>query len=92
MVHAVRQAFSALRAQGTVITPAKLRGLELMPDWLLVGASQLALRTAYAELIVARHATVARDEMAVLSEGLHRLVASSAGTMAERDPATSEKS
>lgn len=92
MVHAVRQAFSALRAQGTAITPAKLRGLALLPDWLLVGASQLALRTAYADLVVARHATVARDEMAGLSEALHRLVARSPGTMAEHDPATPEKS
>ena len=92
MVHTIRQAFSALRAQGTAITPVKLRGLEMLPDWLLVGACKLALRTAYADLIVARHATVARDEMAALSESLHRLVARSAGTLAERDLTNPEKS
>lgn len=90
MVQAIRQAFLALRAHGTAITPAKLRMAELLPDWIIVGACQLALRTAYADLIVARHATVARDEMAALSEALHRLVVRSAGTMAERDPPTPE--
>jgi 2-dehydropantoate 2-reductase len=74
LLHNIRQAFSALRAQGTPITPAKLRGLELLPDWLLASACQWALRTAYADLIVARHATIAREEMAGLSEQLHRLV------------------
>ena len=75
----IRQAFSALRTQGVPITPARFRALELLPDWLLVGACQSALRTSYADLIVARHATVARDEMAALSEQLHKLVAGSAG-------------
>ena len=79
MLCTIRQAFSALRAQGIPVTPAKLRGLELLPDWLLVGACQWALRTSYADLIVARHATVAREEMVALSEQLHSLVTSSAG-------------
>ena len=61
------------------MTPAKMRSLELLPDWLLVGACKWALRTAYADLVVARHATIARDEMAVLSEQLRRLMALSAG-------------
>jgi 2-dehydropantoate 2-reductase len=78
MLRAIRQAFSALRAQGIPVTPAKLRSLELLPDWLLVGACQWALRTSYADLVVARHATMARDEMAVLSEQLRGLVALSA--------------
>jgi 2-dehydropantoate 2-reductase len=79
MLQAIHRAFAALRAQGIPVTPAKLRGLELIPDWLLVGACQWALRTAYADLIVARHATVARGEMAALSEQLHELVARSDG-------------
>ena len=79
MVRTIRQAFAALRAQGIPVTPARLRGLELLPEWLLVGACQWALRTFYADLIVARHATVAGEEMAVLSEQLHGLVARSAG-------------
>jgi 2-dehydropantoate 2-reductase len=79
MLRSIRQAFWALRAQGIPVTPAKLRSLELLPDWLLVGACQWALRTAYADLVVARHATIARDEMAELSEQLRGLVAVSAG-------------
>lgn len=78
MLRSIRQAFSALHAQGIPVTPAKLRSLELLPDWLLVGACQWALRTSYADLIVARHATVAREEMAALSEQLRGLVALSA--------------
>ena len=79
MLHSVRRAFSALRVQDVPVTPAKLRGLELLPVWLLVGACQWALRTSFADLIVARHATVAREEMAALSEQLHEMVARSAG-------------
>jgi 2-dehydropantoate 2-reductase len=79
MVCAIRQAFSALRVHGIPVTPAKLRGIELLPEWLLVGACQWALRSSYADLIVARHATVAREEMAVLSGQLHELVVRSAG-------------
>ena len=75
----IRQAFSALRAQGIPVTPARLRALELLPDWLLVEACQWALRTSYADLIATRHATVAREEMAALSEQLHKLVAGNAG-------------
>lgn len=74
MLHTIRQAFAALRAQGIPVTPAKLRGLEFLPDWLLVRACQWALRTSYAELVVARHATVAREEMAALSGQLRVLV------------------
>ena len=83
MLRSIRKAFAALRAQGLPITPAKLRSVELLPAWLLVGACQWALRTSYAELIVARHATVAREEMAVLAEQLHALVERSAGIAAQ---------
>ena len=83
LLHTIRQAFLALRAQGIPVTPAKLRGLELLPDWLLVRACQWALRTAFADLVVARHATVAREEMAVLSGQLRLLVARSAAMAAK---------
>jgi 2-dehydropantoate 2-reductase len=82
MLRAIRQAFSALRAHGIPVTPARLRGLELLPDWVLIGACQWALRTSYADLIFARHATVAREEMAALSEQLQRLVARGPGSLA----------
>lgn len=75
MLRSIRQAFSALRAQGVPVTPAKLRSLELLPDWMLVIACQWALRTSYADLVVARHATVAREEMDALSGQLRALLA-----------------
>ncbi len=74
LLHSIRQAFSALRAQGIPVTPARMHGLELLPVGLLVPACQWALRTSYAELVIARHATVAREEMAVLSGQLRALV------------------
>ena len=74
LLHTIRQAFAALRAQGIPVTPARLRGLEFLPDGLLVRACQWALCTSYAELIVARHATVAREEMTALSGQLRVLV------------------
>ena len=74
LLQTIRQAFAALRAQGIPVTPVKLRGLEFLPDWLLVRAGQWALRTPYAELVVARHAKVAREEMAALSGQLRVLV------------------
>ncbi|MFN0316124.1 MAG: ketopantoate reductase family protein [Burkholderiales bacterium] len=74
LLHTIRQGFAALRAQGIPVTPAKLRGLELLPDWLLVHACQWALCTAFADLVGARHATGAREEMAALSGQLRVLV------------------
>ena len=79
MLRTIRQAFSALRAQGIPVTPARLRSLELLPDALLVGACRWALRTSYADLIVARHARAAREEMAALSGQLHELMARGTG-------------
>ena len=67
MLRSIRTAFAALRLQGLPITPARLRRIELLPAWLLVCSCQWALRTSYAEPVVARHATVAREEMAVLA-------------------------
>ena len=78
MLRSIRRAFVALRAQGIPVTPARMRSLELLPEWLLVVACRRALRTSYADLIVARHATVAREEMAALSKQLRELVAISA--------------
>lgn len=75
MVRAIRTAFAALRAQGIPIAPSKLQIIELLPEWMLVSACCLLLRTSSAELIIARHALVARDEMVVLAEQLRVLVA-----------------
>lgn len=81
MLHSIRRALLALRAQGIPVTPARMGSFEVLPEWLLVGACQWALRTSYADLIVARHATVAREEMDALSEQLRELVSQSADQM-----------
>jgi 2-dehydropantoate 2-reductase len=75
MVRAIQKAFAALRAQGIPIAPSQLKIIELLPEWMLVSVCCLALRTSFAELIIARHAIVAREEMVVLAEQLRVLIA-----------------
>jgi 2-dehydropantoate 2-reductase len=77
MVRNIRHAFAALRALGIPITPSRLRGIEWVPEWMLVGLCRLAFRSEYAELIIARHANSARTEMAILSGQLRTLVGNS---------------
>jgi 2-dehydropantoate 2-reductase len=81
MVRAIRKAFAALRAQGIPIAPSQLKIIDLLPEWILVSACCLALRTSFAELIIARHAIVAREEMVVLAEQLRILVAQGTGAV-----------
>ena len=81
MVRAIRRTFAALRAQGIPIAPSQLKIIELLPEWMLVSACSLALRTSFAELIIARHAIVAREEMVVLAEQLRVLVAQGTDTV-----------
>jgi 2-dehydropantoate 2-reductase len=75
MLGDIRSAFASLRKRGVPITPARMRCIQWLPDTLLVSACQWALSTSYANLIVARHATSAREEMACLSVQLHDLLA-----------------
>ena len=65
------------RGYGTV---HRLRVVEVLPEWMLVGVFSVAMRTSYAELIVARHATAAREEMAMLAAQLRVLVARGVST------------
>ena len=83
LFRSVHTAFAALRPQGVPFTPTRLRAVELLPAWLLVSACQWALCTSYAELTVAGHAAVAREEMAVLAAQLHAMVERSAGIAAQ---------
>lgn len=79
MLRQIRDGFARLRALGIPVTPRKLRALELLPEWLLVPVSRAALKTAYADLIVARHARTAREEMALLSTQLRELLGTATG-------------
>lgn len=76
-LQAIRQAFSKLRLQGIPVTPVRLGGLELLPQWLLAGDCQCALRTCCADLIAARRATAAREKMAAVFKQLRRASAPS---------------
>lgn len=78
MVRATREAFAALRAQGVPVTPWRLRWLAWLPVPLLVAVWRLVLPTAWAETVMARHARVAREEMALLAAELHELAAQTA--------------
>lgn len=68
MVRAVREGFRTLGALGIPVTPLKLRSMQVLPEALLVFVMRFALATEYADLIVARHANAARDEMGPLCD------------------------
>ncbi len=68
LVRAVREGFRVLRALGTPITPARLQLLEWMPEPLLVAFLERRLPTRQSELMLARHANAARDEMQQIAD------------------------
>lgn len=73
MVRAIKENFRALRRAGTPLTPARLASLSYVPEPLLVAISARLLATAYADLIAARHANNARDEMAELAAQMSQI-------------------
>lgn len=68
MVRAVREGFRVIQALGLPITPAKLRLLVWLPEPVLVWLLQISFDTRSAELVLARHANSARDEMLALAD------------------------
>ena len=68
MVRAVQEGLRVLNALHIPITPAKFRALDWIPEPLLVAVLQKGFNTPQAELILARHANAARDEMLTLAE------------------------
>jgi 2-dehydropantoate 2-reductase len=68
MCRAIREGFAALRALGVPITPARLRILNWLPEPILVAIMRRVLNTHWAELVIARHANAARDEMEQLAD------------------------
>ncbi len=68
MLRAIREGFQVLRSLDIPITPTRLRVFEIIPGPLMVSLLQRFLDTQYAELVIARHANAARDEMKQLGD------------------------
>lgn len=68
MVRAIREGFAVLRALDIPIEPPKYRILLGLPEPLLVAIMQRRLATPGADLVLARHARHARDEMQALAD------------------------
>ena len=74
IVRAIREGYRVLRARGIPITPFKLHAFEWVPEPILVAILQRAMNTGWAELVMARHANSARDEMQQLADEFRTLV------------------
>ncbi len=68
MVRAVKEGLGVLRALDIPITPARYQMLSWLPEPLLVAGLEKAFKSSQAELVLARHANAARDEMTTLAE------------------------
>jgi 2-dehydropantoate 2-reductase len=67
MVRAVKESLGVLHALHIPITPAKYRVLTWLPEPLLTAVLEKRLGSPAAELVLARHANAARDEMTALA-------------------------
>ncbi len=68
MVRGIKEGLGVLNALGIPITPAKFRVLAWLPEPLLVAVLKIGFDTPQAELVMARHANAARDEMLTLAD------------------------
>jgi 2-dehydropantoate 2-reductase len=73
MLDAIREGFRVLRSISIPISPRILNAINLLPEFVLVPLIQRLLHTEEAELIIARHANVARAEMKCIAEELRIL-------------------
>ena len=73
LVRAVKEGLQVLRSLNIPITPAKYRVLAWLPEPLLVAVLHKSLATPRAELVLARHANAARDEMLTLADEFRAL-------------------
>lgn len=74
MVRAVKEGLMVLQALEIPIEPAGYRNLLWLPEPLLVVVLSRTMRSARAELAMARHANAARDEMTQLADEFYELV------------------
>jgi 2-dehydropantoate 2-reductase len=68
MLRAIRECFQVLKALGVPITPRKYHLIEWLPEPFLIWLLRLRFNTQQAELVFARHASAARDEMLFLAD------------------------
>lgn len=80
LVQGVQEGFAVLQALGIALVPSKMRLLRLLPAGLLVPILRRVFATSWAELVLARHARTAADEMKDLSVDLMELVAKAGAT------------
>ena len=73
MLRAVREGFRVLRSLDIPITPTRMRIFELIPEPLMILLLQRLLDTEYADLVIARHASAARDEMKEIADEIREL-------------------
>jgi 2-dehydropantoate 2-reductase len=73
MVRAVKEGLAVLKQLGIPITPAKYRVLAWIPEPIMIAVMRKSLNTQRAELLMARHANHARDEMEKLADEFHQL-------------------
>lgn len=73
MLIAVREGFNALRHIGTSITPVKLNFL-YMPTFILVPVFRVLMGSKIAEVAIAKHANIAKDEMLQLQKEFKKLI------------------
>jgi 2-dehydropantoate 2-reductase len=73
MLIAVREGFNALRHIGTSITPVKLNFL-YMPTFILVPVFRVLMGSKIAEVAIAKHANVTKDEMLQLQKEFKKII------------------
>ena len=78
MVRAIQENLRVLKRLRIPLTPAKYRAIPWVPEPLLVAVLKIAFDTPQAELVLARHANAARDEMMMLADEFRALARSSA--------------
>ncbi|HEY3315991.1 MAG TPA: hypothetical protein VGL40_12035 [Bacillota bacterium] len=74
LISAVREGFRSLGALGVPVTPPRLRVIKAIPDLALLAVLRRAMGTRRSELVMMRHADVARAEMKVLADELMAVV------------------
>jgi 2-dehydropantoate 2-reductase len=74
LIRALREGLQTLRALGISVTPSPYRLLAALPEPLLLVFLCRLLATQRSELLLARHANAARDEMQILADEFQTLV------------------
>jgi 2-dehydropantoate 2-reductase len=73
LVRAIKEGLAVLHALHVPVIPSQYRYLSLLPEPLLLAVLRRSFATPRAELLMARHANAARDEMRLLSEQFQEL-------------------